>query len=121
MANLLLDIWRRRTGRTSACQYLYQSSHPGRLADEQNMLSAAISLYLQSERTSVIENISSHFIILPMLMHVREKLTLQFASSIAFTHAADSMVHDLTVSVLPSLYNLVIDASYVRLNFPASY
>lgn len=49
-----------------------------------------------------------------------KNITLQFGSSIVLTHAADSTVHDLTVSVLPSLYNLVIDASYVRLNLPAS-
>lgn len=41
-------------------------------------------------------------------------------SSMAFTNAEDSLVHERTVSVLPSLYILVIEASYVRQNFPAS-
>lgn len=38
----------------------------------------------------------------------------------ALTQAADSIVQGLTVSVLPSLNSLVILASYVKLNFPAS-
>lgn len=51
----------------------------------------------------------------------KKQLTSTFGSNIDFTQVEDSRVHGLTVSVLPSLYNLVIDASYVRLNLPASY
>jgi len=51
----------------------------------------------------------------------RQQLTSTFGSNIDFTQVEDSKVQGLTVSVLPSLYNLVIDASYVRLNLPASY
>lgn len=51
----------------------------------------------------------------------KQKLTSTFGSNIDFTQVEDSKVQGLTVSVLPSLYNLVIDASYVRLNLPASY
>jgi len=51
----------------------------------------------------------------------RQQLTSTFGSNIDFTQIEDSRVHGLTVSVLPSLYNLVIDASYVRLNLRASY
>lgn len=53
-------------------------------------------------------------------MHVNQ-LTSTFESNIDFTQADDCKVQGLTVSVLPSLYNLVIDASYVKLNLPASY
>ena len=41
-------------------------------------------------------------------------------SSIDLAKAADSIVHDLTVSVRPSLKSLVMEASYVKQNFPAS-
>lgn len=54
-------------------------------------------------------------------MCTTNKLTSTFGSNIDFTQDDDSSVQGLTVSVLPSLYNLVIDASYVRLNLPASY
>jgi len=50
----------------------------------------------------------------------RQQLTSTFGSNIDFTQVEDSRVQGLTVSVLPSLYNLVIDASYVKLNLPAS-
>ena len=39
----------------------------------------------------------------------------------ARTNADDSTVHGRTVSVLPSLYSRVIDASYVRSNLPMFY
>lgn len=38
----------------------------------------------------------------------------------AFTQAEDSIVHGRTVSVRPSRYRRVIDASYVNENFPES-
>lgn len=43
--------------------------------------------------------------------HLLHKLTVELLFSIAFTHAADSMVHGLTVSVRPSRYKRVMEAS----------
>ena len=48
-------------------------------------------------------------------------LTVMSGLSSVFTNAVISLVQDRTVSVLPSRNNRVIDASYVRQNFPWSY
>ena len=47
--------------------------------------------------------------------------TVFVLSSIARTKAEDGTVHERTVSVRPSRNNRVIEASYVRQNFPASW
>ena len=46
--------------------------------------------------------------------------TVEFGSHIALTKLAASTVQGLTVSVLPSRYNRVIEASYVKQNLPLS-
>lgn len=46
--------------------------------------------------------------------------TVSLSSTIALTQSDDSIVHGRTVSVRPSRNSLVIEASYVKLNLPAS-
>lgn len=48
-------------------------------------------------------------------------ITVLLLSSMPRQNAADSTVHERTVSVLPSLNSLVIQASYVKQNLPASW
>lgn len=51
----------------------------------------------------------------------RRRVTVCVGSSMASTKSHDSAVQDRTVSVLPSRYSRVMEASYVRQNLPMSW
>lgn len=51
----------------------------------------------------------------------RRHLTVWVGSDMASTKLQDSVVHERTVSVRPSRYSRVMEASYVRQNLPMSW
>lgn len=55
------------------------------------------------------------------MLSARRRVTVCVGSSMASTKLHDSVVQERTVSVLPSRYSRVMEASYVRQNLPMSW
>lgn len=116
-ANQLLNTSIRRTNRKDAGLYPCQSSHLGSHVDVLRKLFST-NLFFPPSAT-VYRNLLQAA---SWMIHLNSpKLTPTSGFSMALTQAVDSIVQGRTVSVLPSRYSLVMDASYVKLNFPLSW
>ena len=113
MANRCPDISRRHTNRIDDDRCLYQSSHRDTDVDDSHMPSVVVWFvpFSIGRRRRQCE-------LDPRNLY---PVTVIVGSDMDFTHWADSIEHDRTVSVRPSRNKRVIDASYVKLKRPVSY